>query len=108
MSENLSIRFPILPKTNIYTIFSKSGCINCIKSKKLLEEKEYINKYEVIDCDDYLVEDREGFLNYIKDLTGKNVTTFPMIFIGNKFLGAHDNLVHYLAMIDVFEPDYTV
>ena len=33
-----------------FTIYSKSGCPNCLKSKALLKEKNLL--FKVIDCDD--------------------------------------------------------
>ena len=48
------------PFENKFTIYSKSGCINCRKVKDLLKIAGF--DYEIIDCDDYLLEDKEEIL----------------------------------------------
>ena len=45
------------PSDNNFTIYSKSGCINCRRVKDLLKNNN--SEYEMIDCDDYLLEDKE-------------------------------------------------
>ena len=40
-----------------FTIYSKSGCINCNKVKVLLKEKKVL--FSVIDCDEYIIENKE-------------------------------------------------
>ena len=37
-----------------FTIYTKSGCGNCIKVKTLLDENKI--KYNKIECDEYLIE----------------------------------------------------
>jgi len=78
------------PSSDSYTIYSKSGCTYCTKAKKLLEtEKE---KFIVIDCDEYLIEDKITFLEYIKLLIGREYKTFPMIFKEGFFIGGFTEL----------------
>jgi glutaredoxin len=65
-----------LPSKDNYTIYTKSGCKYCVKAKDLL-----INEvYEVIDCDDYLTNDKEDFLTFMKGIIGREYRTFPMVF----------------------------
>jgi glutaredoxin len=52
----------VSPLTNGFTIYSKSGCPNCTNVKKLLQDNK--NEYSVINCDDYLVENRENFFGF--------------------------------------------
>ena len=73
------------PSKTVFTIYSKSGCTFCTKVKKLLLEKNYA--FDLIDCDDYLLEDKEGFLNFIKERAGKEYKTFSMVFRSGSFLG---------------------
>ena len=54
-----------LPSENKFTIYSKSGCINCRKVKELLKGKNL--DYEIVDCDDYLLENKEIFLLFIQN-----------------------------------------
>ena len=48
------------PQLSGFTIYSKSGCPNCLKVKKLVNEKK--KEYVVFNCDEELIEDKEGFL----------------------------------------------
>ena len=38
---------------NIFTIYSKSGCINCRNVKDLLQKHNFT--FNIIDCDEYLI-----------------------------------------------------
>ena len=74
----------IQPSTTCYTIYSKSGCPNCKKVKDLLEVKQI--QFIVIDCDEYLLESRSGFLLFIMNLTSQEWKTFPIVFNKNSQL----------------------
>ena len=79
-----------LPCDDNYTIYTKSSCIYCKKAKTLLENEEV----KIIDCDDYLIEDKESFLSFIKNLNDNiEHRTFPIIFHKKKFIGGYDKLV---------------
>jgi thioredoxin reductase (NADPH)/glutaredoxin 3 len=73
------------PSSEGYTIYSKSGCTYCTKVKELLKILEL--PYVMINCDEYLLEDRDGFLAFIQERAGKEYKTFPMVFADGKFLG---------------------
>lgn len=47
------------PSESGFTIYSKSGCSNCIKVKKLLNDKNL--KFNLINSDEYLIEDKDFF-----------------------------------------------
>lgn len=76
------------PSKEGYTIYSKSGCPNCTKVKKLLETN-HITATQIIDCDDYLIESKEEFLQFIYDIIGKEYRTFPMVFYNGTFIGGY-------------------
>lgn len=81
-----------LPSDEGYTIYTKSQCGFCIKSKQLLKSEPYT----MIDCDEYLLESKESFLAFIEALCGKPYRTFPMIFKDGKFLGGYNEAkTHY-------------
>jgi glutaredoxin len=73
------------PLENGFTIYSKSGCPNCTKVKKLLLDKQSF--FVDISCDEYLIEDKEDFLSFIKERANKEYRTFPMVFKDRKFIG---------------------
>jgi len=72
-----------LPAEQGYTIYTKSQCSFCVKSKTLLKAEPFT----MIDCDEYIIEDKESFLKFIENLIGKPYRMFPMIFFDGKFLG---------------------
>ena len=73
------------PNKNYFTIYSKSGCPNCLKTKVLLKEKNLI--FNVVDCDEYIIEDKKGFLLFMNQVANREVNTFPMIFHNGLFVG---------------------
>jgi glutaredoxin len=83
-----------LPLQEGFTIYSKSGCPNCINVKKILQEDNI--EYLIIDCDEYLIEERENFLKFIQNLTGKEWKLFPIVFFDNIFLGGFKETKEYI------------
>jgi glutaredoxin len=76
-----------------FTVYSKSGCPNCTKVKKLLNEKKLF--FVEIDCDDYIIEDKEKFLLFIKERVNKEYKTFPMVFNDGNFVGGFTETQDY-------------
>ena len=77
-----------VPSTVNYTIYSKSGCPSCTKAKSLLKNEEVL----LINCDEYLIDDREEFLKFMESVIGKEYKMFPMIFKDGKFIGGFSEL----------------
>jgi glutaredoxin len=82
------------PLKSGFTIYSKSGCPNCTKAKALLKSKNLL--FKVIDCDEYIIENKETFLLFIISLTNKEVKTFPIIFYDGKFVGGYNETVKFV------------
>ena len=82
------------PSDTGFTIYSKSGCPNCSNVKKLLKDKNLL--FNVVDCDDYVIEDRENFLLFIKNLSEKEVKQFPIIFYESNFIGGYNETKEYI------------
>jgi glutaredoxin 3 len=89
------------PSETMYTIYSKSGCVYCVKVKKLLQEKNFA--FDMIDCDDYLIENKEEFLEYIKEVAGREYKTFPMVFRCGKFIGGFTDTKQLLDKEEAFD-----
>jgi glutaredoxin len=87
------MEFPI-PEKGPITVYSKSGCNNCIKLKNILKQKSIA--FNVIDCDDFILENKEEFLAFIQELIGKEYKMFPMVFDHNKFIGGYNETIKYL------------
>jgi glutaredoxin len=73
------------PQENTFTIYSKSGCPNCIKVKQLLKNKQII--FTIVDCDEFILTDKNVFLQKMQEITGKECKYFPMVFDGKQFIG---------------------
>lgn len=77
-----------------YTIYSKSGCTYCTKSKNDLNAKNIVPV--IIDCDEYLLDNKPAFLDFIRSKAGKEYRSFPMIFYDGKFIGGYVELKTHL------------
>jgi glutaredoxin len=82
------------PEETGFTIYSKSGCPNCTRIKKTLSEKK--QTFIEINCDEYLIEDKESFLSFIKSLSQKESKVFPMIFNNGTFIGGFNETQEFL------------
>ena len=76
-----------MPTTTGFTVYSKTGCSYCEKVKALLTE--YQQEFTYINCDEYLLFDRDAFLEFIRRISGKDYKTFPMVFSSKTFLGGY-------------------
>ena len=94
------ILFPY-PEKDKLTIYSKSGCPNCIKVKELLKEKKVL--FNVVDCDEYILENKEEFLLFIKNIIGKEQKMFPMVFDYKCFIGGYDETNKYINTLLDFD-----
>jgi glutaredoxin len=90
----------IEPALNNYTIYTKSGCPNCTKVKKFLESEN--KKPLIIDCDEWLIEDKPAFLEFIREKAGKECKTFPMVFYNGEFIGGFDETTGFKKKQDAF------
>lgn len=87
------MEFPY-PEKNQITVYSKSGCINCSKVKTLLKDKNLA--FNVIDCDEFILENKEEFLLFIKTLIGKEYRMFPIVFDNKEFIGGYNETDKYI------------
>lgn len=93
------------PRENVFTIYSKSGCSYCVKAKNLLKDKN--KQMHIIDCDDYLLENKEGFLDFIQNLAaGKEHRTFPIVFYNTQYIGGFTELQNKLMTFDEKDIDF--
>jgi glutaredoxin len=77
-----------------YTVYTKSLCIFCDRVKALFE-KEQLPFVSVL-CDFYLEHNKEAFLGFIKERTGIEYKTFPMVFYKGQFIGGFtDTETHF-------------
>ena len=89
------------PIKNGFTIYSKSGCKYCDMVKDLF--KKNCTSLTAIDCDDYLVEDRAGFLLFINSCARRDTGGFPKVFKDGVFVGSYKETKALLDKILDFE-----
>jgi len=89
------------PFEKTFTIYSKSGCINCRKVKDLLKSSGF--DYEIVDCDEYLLEDKEKFLSFIKSYSIFEWKSFPIVFFNGQFIGGLNETQSYLEKLKTLE-----
>ena len=91
----------IKPNEYGFTIYSKSGCPNCLKVKLLLQKNNL--KFTIVDCDEYIIEDKTFFLLFINELAKTSVTMFPIIFNNGLFIGGYNETTNYINKLLSFE-----
>ena len=77
-----------------FTVYTKSGCSNCMRVKKIFQEKKI--QFTTIDCDNYLIEEKDNFLSFIKLKSISDHKTFPFIFYDNVFIGGYQETVQFV------------
>ena len=89
------------PQKEEFTVYSKSGCINCVKVKTLLKDKNL--NFIVIDCDEFVLEDKDAFLKFMYKLAGQEYKTFPMVFDEKYFVGGFTETIKHVEKILDFD-----
>ena len=91
----------IEPQEKSFTIYTKSGCPNCIKVKGLFYTSPI--KPLIVDCDEYLMKDRTAFLEFIKTKKENDSPTFfPIVFNNGVYIGGYNEilaLIRYSSMV---------
>jgi glutaredoxin len=71
-----------------FTLYSRSGCTNCAKVKDLFNKHKFI--FKCVNCDEYIIEDKDRFLSFIKERANTECRMFPIVFFDAKFLGGYN------------------
>jgi glutaredoxin len=87
-----------------FTIYTKTECSFCTKVKKLLLDKQIF--FLDVQCDEFLREDKEAFLSFIKKIANKEHRTFPMVFKDGKFIGGFTDTEMYFDKISCFDTEF--
>ena len=83
-----------LPSNKGFTVYSKSGCPNCKLVKNLIKEKNFF--IHIIDCDEYLIENKELFLQFIESYSGKKHNVFPIVFYDENYIGSYTDTIDFI------------
>jgi glutaredoxin len=89
--------FP-LPEKIGFTVYSKSDCIFCTRAKNILQNQR--DPMTLINCDVFLETNRDGFLAFIHNLSGKSHRTFPVVFYDGAYIGGFTELKMHLDTVD--------
>jgi glutaredoxin len=94
------------PYNSGFTVYSKSGCPNCIIVKKYIKEKNFL--LQEINCDEYILEDKENFLKFIETITGYNHKIFPLVFYEGKIIGGLNETKLFIEKLLSFEDIFNI
>lgn len=85
------------PSDGVYTIYTKSNCTYCVKVKDVLQKEPVV----IVNCDAFLENDRDAFLETMDALTGTIHRTFPFVFHNLDFIGGCDNTIEYYEKMNL-------
>lgn len=89
------------PHIKEFTVYTKKECKYCEKAKELLINNHFF--LTVIPCDDYLLENKEAFLDVMEKKIGQVYKTFPMVFYEGKFLGGFTETEIFIDKLKSFD-----
>lgn len=89
------------PNIKDFTVYAKKECKYCEIVKQTLTENNLF--YSVIQCDDYLLENKDEFLKFIENKIGQVHKTFPMVFYEGKFLGGSIETTIFVDKLKSFD-----
>ncbi len=89
------------PTETGYTIYSKSGCLLCNTAKDFLKMRGL--SFTVIDSDEYLFEDKDGFIAFIESIAKKPTGGFPKVFADGVFVGGYAETKKFVTNKFVFD-----
>jgi glutaredoxin len=89
------------PADSGFTIYSKSGCVNCLRVKNFLEVNNI--SFLSVDCDDYLLEDKKGFVLFLCKAANEELKVFPIVFNNGTFIGGYLETKDYIERINSFD-----
>jgi glutaredoxin len=94
----------ILPSICGITVYTKSECKYCSLIKELLREEKKEAVY--VDCNVYLENGKEEFLQYIHQITGLRYRTFPIVFVDGTLIGGFTEMKKKITQERIFAIDF--
>lgn len=86
---------------SIYILYTKTGCYDCERAKEILKNEKYI----LINCDQMIKNNRDEFIKSMEIKTHRPFKQFPLIFLGDDFIGGYNELLEYLTF-EIDENDF--
>jgi len=101
MSVSINIPFTIdEPNPDGFTVYTKQYCIFCDRVKALFDKEKIA--YTVIVCDSYLEYFKGAFLHFIKERSGIDYKTFPIVFYKGRFIGGFTDTETFVIKENAF------
>lgn len=85
------------PEQTGFCVYSKSNCKYCDMVKDLLTKRGF--EYKVFNCDEYLVEHKESFKEFINLHASCDTAGFPKVFNNGTFVGSYNATKDFLDLI---------
>jgi len=88
------------PMDGLYTVYTRSGCSYCKMVMELLKNED--PPADEICCDEYIAHSKPLFLQFIKQISGQDHKTFPVVFLDGEFIGGYTEtraFLNYLATL---------
>ncbi len=93
----------IRPSESGFTIYSKSGCLQCSRAKTLLQDNKLV--FTIVDCDEYILEDKQSFLLFMNNIAHRDIKAFPIIFYNGAFIGGYSETKTHVDKLASFGED---
>lgn len=81
-------------KNTEYIIYVRSGCLFCSNTIELLKNKKIYST--IYNCDDQINKDKEKFIQFMKNIIGKEYRYMPIVLKNKKFIGGYTELERLL------------
>lgn len=88
------------PIDGIYTIYTRSGCSYCKMVMELLKNED--PPVDEVCCDEYIAHSKPKFFQFIKEISGQNHNTFPIVFLDGAFVGGYTETKSFLQYLTTF------
>jgi hypothetical protein len=59
----------------------------------------------VVNCDEYIIENKQEFLQFIAQCAEKEIKLFPMVFFNTEFIGGYAEAETHYKKINAFSGD---
>ena len=85
------------PMDGIYTVYTRTGCSYCKMVMELLKNEE--PQVDEVCCDEYIAHSKPKFFQFIKEISGQNHNTFPIVFLDGEFVGGYTETRAFLKYL---------
>jgi glutaredoxin len=88
----------------MFIVHTRSKCVYCVRVRAALSQHGH--EYKEVDYTEELEQNREKVIYKLRQLTGRDKITFPLVFHDDKFIGGCDDTIQYLYSILNMEHEF--